>query len=75
LEPRGVSDVIAGSSGYLVLRAESVEPSSYRQFDSVRDEILNRLRQQKAAGLYQQMIKETLSRENVRVSVDFQKEE
>jgi peptidyl-prolyl cis-trans isomerase D len=71
----GVSYVIASSSGYHVLRAEAVEPSSYRQFDSVRDEILNRLRQQKAAGLYQQMIKETLSKENVRVSVDFQKEE
>ena len=67
----GVSDVIASSSGYHVLRAEAVEPARYREFDSVRDEILHRLRQQKAASLNQQMIKETLSSENVRVCVDF----
>ncbi|SRR5713101_1618568 len=63
----GVSNVIHSSYGYHVLRVEASEPSRYKDLAAAQTEIVGKVRQSKAARLYEQIIHETKTSHQVRL--------
>jgi len=66
----GVSEVIRSSYGYHVLRVEASEPSRYKDIAAAQTEIVGKVRQSKAARLYEQIFNETKSSHQVRLYLD-----
>ena len=66
----GVSDVIRSSYGYHVLRVEASEPSRYKDLAAAQTEIVAKVRQSKAARLYQQILNDTKSSHQVHLHFD-----
>ena len=66
----GVSDVIRSSYGYHVLRVEASEPSRYKDLAAAQTEIVGKVRQSKAARLYEQILNDTKTSHQVRLYFD-----
>jgi peptidyl-prolyl cis-trans isomerase C len=66
----GVSDVIRSSYGFHVLRVEASEPSRYKDLAAVQTEIVAKVRQSKAALLYEQILNDTKSSHQVHLHFD-----
>jgi len=65
-----VSDLIRSFYGYHLLRLEAYEPSRYKDLPAARSEILDKVRQSKAAQLYEQILENTKSRHQVHLHFD-----
>jgi len=63
----GTSNVLRSSYGYHVLRAEAQEPSRVKDFAEARPEILDKVRQTKAAKLYGEILDNTKNSQQVRL--------
>lgn len=69
--PKGAtSEVIHSSYGYHVLRVEAVEPSRVQPFDAVRPEILRKVRQRKAARVFEETLDNLKNSLRVRTHFD-----
>src|SRR6266852_3202099 len=66
----GTSRVLHSSYGYHVLRAEAQEPSRVKDFAEARPEILDKVRQTKAAKLYGEILDNTKNSQQVRLYLD-----
>jgi len=66
----GTSNVLRSSYGYHVLRAEAQEPSRVKDFAEARPEILDKVRQTKAAKLYGEILDNTRNSQQVRLYLD-----
>jgi peptidyl-prolyl cis-trans isomerase D len=65
-----ISDVIASSFGFHVLRVERREPSKFRELSDARADIVKHLRQLKAAERYKQILNEMKHSEQVHLYTD-----
>jgi parvulin-like peptidyl-prolyl isomerase len=65
-----ISDVISSSYGFHVLRVDRREPSKFRDLSDARAEIVNHLRQLKAADRYKQILNEMKHSEQVHLYTD-----
>lgn len=63
----GVSGSVRTGYGFHLLRIEAREESRLREFSEVREQILDRLRQEKAAALFERLLEDARAAERVRL--------
>ncbi|MGH9789001.1 MAG: peptidylprolyl isomerase [Candidatus Acidiferrales bacterium] len=66
----GVSEVVRTGYGYHVLRVEAREESRLREFGEVREQLLDRVRQEKAARLFERLLEDARAGERVRLHAE-----
>ncbi len=66
----GVSEAVRTGYGYHLLRVEAREESRLREFGEVREQILDRVRQEKAAQLFERLLEDARAEQRVRLHAE-----